>query len=67
MYHRIKNLKALWSCSPCHLSDLVLSTQPMKLHFHPVSTTSRPIMMLAADDGISLDYEIVDLFTGAHL
>lgn len=39
----------------------------MKLHFHPVSTTSRPIMMLAADDGISLDYEIVDLFTGAHL
>ncbi len=38
----------------------------MKLYFHPVSTTSRPIMLLAADDGIELDYEVVDLFTGAH-
>ena len=39
----------------------------MKLYFHPVSTTSRPIMMLAADDGIALDYEVVDLFSGAQL
>lgn len=39
----------------------------MKLYYHPVSTTSRPIMLLAADDGIALDYEVVDLFTGAHL
>ncbi len=39
----------------------------MKLYFHPVSTTSRPIMMLAADEGIALDYEVVDLFTGAQL
>ena len=38
----------------------------MKLYFHPVSTTSRPVMLLAADDGIELDYEVVDLFTGAH-
>ena len=39
----------------------------MKLYYHPVSTTSRPIMLLAADEGIELDYELVDLFTGAHM
>jgi glutathione S-transferase len=39
----------------------------MKLYYHPVSTSSRPIMLLAADEGIELDYELVDLFTGAHL
>jgi glutathione S-transferase len=39
----------------------------MKLYYHPVSTTSRPIMLLAADEDIELDYELVDLFTGVHL
>ncbi len=39
----------------------------MKLYYHPVSTTSRPVLLLAADDGIALDLEVVDLFTGAHL
>jgi glutathione S-transferase len=39
----------------------------MKLYYHPVSTTSRPVVMLAADAGIALDYEVVDLFTGAHM
>ena len=39
----------------------------MKLYYHPVSTTSRPVLLLAADEGIALDYEVVDLFTGAHL
>ena len=38
----------------------------MKLYYHPVSTTSRPILLLAAEDGITLDLEVVDLFTGAH-
>ena len=38
----------------------------MKLYYHPVSTTSRPIMLLAADENIALDYEVVDLMTGAH-
>jgi glutathione S-transferase len=38
----------------------------MKLYYHPVSTTCRPVMLLAADDGIALDLEFVDLFTGAH-
>jgi glutathione S-transferase len=39
----------------------------MKLYYHPVSTTSRPIMLLAADENIALDYEVVDLMTGAHM
>jgi glutathione S-transferase len=39
----------------------------VKLYYHPVSTTSRPIMLLAADENIAMDYEIVDLLTGAHL
>jgi len=38
----------------------------MKLYYHPVSTTSRPVVLFAAEEGIDLDLEIVDLFTGAH-
>jgi glutathione S-transferase len=38
----------------------------MKLYYHPVSTTSRPVLLFAAESGIRLDYEVVDLFTGAH-
>ena len=38
----------------------------MKLYFHPVSTTSRPIVLFAQESGIDLDYEVVDLFTGAQ-
>ena len=39
----------------------------MKLYYHPVSTMCRPIMMLAADDNIDLEYQVVDLFTGEHM
>ena len=39
----------------------------MKLYYHPVSTTSRIVMMFAAEEGVDLDYEVVDLLTGAHL
>jgi glutathione S-transferase len=39
----------------------------MKLYYHPVSNTSRPIMMFAADAGIGLEYQVVDLFKGEHL
>ena len=38
----------------------------MKLYYHPVSTTCRPIMLLAAEQGIPLDLQVVDLFTGEH-
>jgi glutathione S-transferase len=39
----------------------------MKLYYHPASTTSRIVQMFAVDQGIDLDYQIVDLFTGEHL
>ncbi len=39
----------------------------MLLYFHPASTTCRMIMMFAADEGIGLDYKLVDLFKGEHL
>ena len=38
----------------------------MKVYYHPASTTSRPIMLYAAEQGIDIDFKIVDLFTGEH-
>ncbi len=38
----------------------------MKLYMHPVSMTSRPVRLFAAEAGIQLDEEEVDLFSGAH-
>jgi glutathione S-transferase len=39
----------------------------MKLYYHPVSNTSRPIMLFAADANIDIEYKLVDLFTGEHV
>lgn len=39
----------------------------MKLYYHPASTTSRIVQLFALDQGIALDYQVVDLFTGEHL
>jgi glutathione S-transferase len=39
----------------------------MKLYYHPASTTSRIVQLFAMDQGIDLDYRVVDLFTGEHL
>jgi glutathione S-transferase len=39
----------------------------MKLYYHPASTTSRPIMLFAAETGLALDMQVVDLFTGEHM
>lgn len=39
----------------------------MKLYYHPVSTTSRPVMLLAADHRIEVDYCLVDLVKGEHM
>lgn len=39
----------------------------MKLYYHPVSTTCRPIMLLAAGDRIDIDFQLVDLFAGENL
>ena len=38
----------------------------MKLYYHPVSTTSRPVVLFAAESNIPLDYQVVDLFSGAQ-
>ncbi len=38
----------------------------MKLHFHPVSTTSRPIVLFLAEANISYEPIVVDLMTGEH-
>lgn len=39
----------------------------MKLYMHPVSMTSRPVRLFAADNNIAMDEEVIDLMTGAHM
>ena len=39
----------------------------MKLYYHPVSNTSRPILLFAADHDLELRLQVVDLFTGEHM
>jgi glutathione S-transferase len=39
----------------------------MKLYFHPVSTTCRPVMLFAAESDIKLEFQLVDLFKGEHM
>ena len=36
----------------------------MKLYHHPASTTSRPVVLFAAEAGIPLELQVVDLFSG---
>ena len=38
----------------------------MKLYAHPASTTSRPIMMFCAEQGIEIEHVTIDLFSGEH-
>jgi len=38
----------------------------MKLHFHPASTTSRPIAWFCAENNIPVELVVVDLMTGEH-
>jgi glutathione S-transferase len=39
----------------------------MKLYYHPISTTSRPVLLFAAENRIPLELQVVDLFTGEHV
>jgi glutathione S-transferase len=39
----------------------------MKLHFHPVSTASRPVLLFCAEAKISYEPVVVDLMTGQHM
>lgn len=38
----------------------------MKLYHHPASTTSRPLMLFAAENRVPLEMQVVDLFSGEH-
>ena len=38
----------------------------MKLYYHPISTTSRPILMFVADNNIDVELKVVDLMTGEN-
>ncbi len=38
----------------------------MKLHMHPASITSRPVRLLIAEMGLSVEQQVIDLFSGAH-
>ena len=38
----------------------------MKLYCHPASTTSRPVMLFAAENRVPVELQVVDLFTGEH-
>ncbi|MGB7540851.1 MAG: glutathione S-transferase N-terminal domain-containing protein, partial [Burkholderiales bacterium] len=39
----------------------------MKIYFHPVSTTSRPLMLFAQENGLNIEFQVVDLMTGEHV
>ncbi|HSH88498.1 MAG TPA: glutathione S-transferase family protein [Ramlibacter sp.] len=39
----------------------------MKIHYHPASTTSRPLMLFAAEEGLNADMVLVDIFSGEHV
>ncbi|HZE60806.1 MAG TPA: glutathione S-transferase family protein [Burkholderiales bacterium] len=38
----------------------------MQLYYHPASTTSRMVMLFAAEHNIPLDMKVVDIFSGEH-
>ena len=38
----------------------------MKLYMHPVSTASRPVRLLIAENGIKCDEEMIDILKGDH-
>jgi glutathione S-transferase len=39
----------------------------MKLYMHPISTSSRSILMFVADNELAIELHVVDLMTGEHL
>src|SRR5688500_7091123 len=39
----------------------------MKVYYHPVSTTSRPVMLFSQENNIPADLQVVDLMTGEHM
>jgi glutathione S-transferase len=38
----------------------------VKIYYHPVSTTSRPLMLFAAESKLAIEFQLVDLMTGEN-
>lgn len=39
----------------------------MKVYYHPVSTTSRPVMLFVMENKLPVEFQVVDLMTGEHM
>jgi glutathione S-transferase len=39
----------------------------MKLYYHPVSTTSRPVLLYIQENNLKVDTQVVDLMKGEHV
>ena len=39
----------------------------MKLHYHPVSTTSRPLYLFVQENKLPVELKFVDLMKGEHV
>jgi len=39
----------------------------MKIYYHPISTTSRMLMLFAAETGLQAELQVIDLFKGEHM
>ena len=39
----------------------------MKLYYHPVSTTSRPVLLFIQENNLKVDAQVVDLMKGEHM
>ena len=38
----------------------------MRIYYHPASTTSRPLMLFAAESGMDIEFKLVDIMGGEH-
>jgi glutathione S-transferase len=41
--------------------------EAMKLYYHPVSTTSRPVLLFVMENNLPVELQVVDLMTGEHM
>lgn len=39
----------------------------MKIYYHPVSTTSRPVILFAMENNLPVELQVVDLMKGEHM
>ena len=51
---------------PSHRAAALAREVVIKLYMHPVSTATRPVRLLIAENGIACEEEVVDILQGAH-